>query len=100
MDAREPCCIRDEGRPLGVAFQEAISNRPEQRRLRAWVVSVREKAGHRLCQVSLHETNESEPLMRRRELVAMSKPGSHHYPGMSLEGGLITGQTASGVEMA
>lgn len=63
-------------------------------------MSVREKAGQRTCQVSLHETNESEPLMRRRELVAMSKPGSQHYPGMSLEDGLITDQTTSGVEVA
>ncbi len=94
------CCIHDEGRSLGVAFQEAIPNRPELRRSRAWVVSVREKAEQRLCQVSLHETNENEPLMRRRELVVMSKPGFHHYPGISLEDNLMTDQTASGVEVA
>jgi hypothetical protein len=44
MEGNRPCCIHDEGRFFGVAFQEEIPNRPELRRSRAWVVSVREKA--------------------------------------------------------
>jgi hypothetical protein len=37
-------CPKDEGRPLGAAFQEEASNHPELLWLRAMVMSVREKA--------------------------------------------------------
>ena len=37
---------RDGGRPSGAALQGEASNNPELRRLRAGVVSVREKASH------------------------------------------------------
>ena len=39
------CCIRDEGRPLGVADQAVIPNHPELHSLRAGVVSVCGKGG-------------------------------------------------------
>lgn len=37
-------CPKDEGRPLGAAFQEEASNHLELLWLRAMVMSVREKA--------------------------------------------------------
>jgi hypothetical protein len=40
-----PCCVRDEGRSLGIGLQDQISNHPKRLGLRVLVVSVREKAG-------------------------------------------------------
>ena len=42
----QPCCTRDEGRPLGTALQEEVPNHLPLRRLRAWVVSGEDTAGH------------------------------------------------------
>lgn len=54
--------MKDEGRPLGVGFQERASNHPKLLRLRAVVVSVGVKASRTyLEQVRIRETNESEP---------------------------------------
>ena len=55
-------CARDEGRPLGIGFQEQVSNR-----LQAAVVkshggeALEEKRDYKSVQVSIRETNESEP---------------------------------------
>ncbi|MCG5531226.1 hypothetical protein LRD18_10170 [Halorhodospira halochloris] len=68
-DVAAACCIQDEGRPLGAAFQEEAPNHPKLLRLRAVVVSVGEKAGS-TCQVWTTETNESEPLMRHRKVIS------------------------------
>jgi len=40
----QPCCTKDEGRPLEAAMQVEASNHRKLRRLRAGVVSVTEKA--------------------------------------------------------
>jgi hypothetical protein len=53
--------VKDEGGPLGIGFQEPASNLPKLLRLRAVVVSVGEKLKEDLEQVSIRETNESEP---------------------------------------
>jgi hypothetical protein len=37
-------CVRDEGRPLGIGFQERVPNHSKRRRLKAVVVSVGAKA--------------------------------------------------------
>ncbi|WP_172635710.1 hypothetical protein [Desulfobacter postgatei] len=44
----QPCCTKDEGRPLEAAMQVEASNHRKLRRLRAGVVSVTEKAGQDL----------------------------------------------------
>ena len=40
----QPCCTRDEGRPLAAGVQAQAANHLKLRRLRAGVVSVEEKA--------------------------------------------------------
>jgi hypothetical protein len=40
-----PCCVRDEGRSLGIGLQDQIPNHPKLHGSRVLVVSVREKAG-------------------------------------------------------
>jgi hypothetical protein len=65
---RKRCFIKDEGRPLGVGWQEQASNRLKLRWLRACVVSVDGKGGARPRQVRIEETNASEPLMRCRKV--------------------------------
>ncbi len=60
-----PCCIKDEGRPLGFGNQIPEPNRLMRHILRIFVVSDREKA-EKICQVSSEEMNANEPLMRCR----------------------------------
>ncbi len=45
------CCMKDEGRPLGIEMQILVPNHLELRGLRALVVSVEGKGAARLCQV-------------------------------------------------
>ena len=60
-------CTEDEGRPLGVGFQERASNHPKLLCSRDTVVSVGVKAsGTYPEQVRIRETNESEPSLTRR----------------------------------
>ena len=40
-----PCCVRDEGRSLGIGLQDQVPNHPKLHGSRVRVVSVREKAG-------------------------------------------------------
>ena len=40
-----PCCVRDEGRSLGIGLQDQVPNRRKRLGLRVPVVSVPEKAG-------------------------------------------------------
>ena len=54
-------CVRDEGWPLGIGFQEQVPNHSKLLWSRAVVVSVGEKREINLVQVSIRETNESEP---------------------------------------
>ena len=57
-----PCCIRDEGGPLGTGVQARVPNHLKLRWSRARVVSVQEKA-RKTRQVRVKETSASEPLM-------------------------------------
>ena len=55
-------CVKDEGRPLDIGFQERISNHPKRLRLRDVVVSVGVKVSRNISmQVSVRETSESKP---------------------------------------
>ena len=69
------CCTGDEGRPLGTGLQEQVSNHLKLRRLRAGVVSVKEKARGILRQVRIKETNASKPLMKCRKRMNGVKTG-------------------------
>lgn len=62
-------CTKDESGPLKIGFQELILNHLKRHGLSVLVVSVKEKAQHRLCQVGTEKTNESEPLMKCREVI-------------------------------
>jgi hypothetical protein len=63
----QPCCTRDEGRPLEVAVQAEASNCPLPLRSRDVVVSELGKGPARRDQVRTGESNESEPLMTCRK---------------------------------
>ena len=88
------------GWSLGVGLQEQAPNRLKLRWLRARVVSVREKAWQRLCQVRIKETSTSEPLMRCRKSSDGVETGGFLYPRISLWGGLLTARAASGIKVA
>jgi len=63
-------------------LQDLVTNHLVLRRLRAGVVSDEEKA-RLTCQVRVGKTSESEPLMKRRNILLMSKPGYEDGPGIS-----------------
>jgi hypothetical protein len=54
-------CVKDEGRPLGIGFQEQVSNHSKLLRPKDVVVSVGGKIREYFDQVSVRETNASEP---------------------------------------
>jgi hypothetical protein len=54
-------CARDEGGPLGIGFQERVPIQSKRQRSKDAVVSVGSKSEVRFGQVSIRETNESEP---------------------------------------
>ncbi len=56
-----------------------------RRALRVQVVSDREKAVEKNCQVCLEEMNESEPSTKCRYVKMLSKPGTERLPGMSAD---------------
>ena len=43
-----PCCVRDEGRSLGIGLQDRVPNHRKLRGAKVLVVSVSEKASHEL----------------------------------------------------
>jgi hypothetical protein len=53
--------VKDEGGPLGIGYQEQVPNHSRLLRSRAVVVSAGGKFKVNLEQVSVRETNESEP---------------------------------------
>jgi hypothetical protein len=58
-------CIRDEGRPFEVDFQELASNHLKLLWSKVMVVSVKEKS-EEIRQVRFRKTNELESLLTRR----------------------------------
>ena len=66
----------------------------------ARVVSVKEKAWQRLCQVRFKETSASEPLVRCRKYKDDVKTGGFLYPRISSWGSLLTAWAASGIKVA
>jgi hypothetical protein len=64
------------------------------------VVSVKEKAQQRLCQVWIKEMSSSEPLMRCRNIRVGVKTGVLGDLQDKSRGNLLTVWAASGIEMA
>lgn len=54
-------CVKDKGGPLGIGFQEQVSNHSKLLRPKDVVVSVGGKIREYFDQVSVRETNASEP---------------------------------------
>ena len=71
------CYLEDEGRPLGTGVQAQVPNHLKLQRSRATVVSVKEKADQRVCQVRSTETSASEPLRTCRKALDDAKTGGN-----------------------
>ena len=63
----KPCCMEDEGGPLGIGVQARVPNHLELLGSRALVVSVGGNGVARPRQVGSTKTNAGEPLMKCRE---------------------------------
>ena len=90
-------CVRDDGRPIGISFQERVLNQSKLLRSKGVVVSVGSKVRGRLGQVSIGATSASEPSLTRREASNAVKTRGARIPWERSVGYLITGQTAAGV---
>jgi hypothetical protein len=73
-NSKQPCCTRDEGRPLGPGLQDQGPNHRKLRRLNGWGGERCGKGGT-TRQVRAGKTNASEPLMtcRKRWSVAETR---------------------------
>jgi len=94
-----PCCMRDEGGPLGTGVQARVPNHLKLRWSRAKVVSVQEEA-RRTRQVRVKETSAGEPLMTCRKRRDDVKTGWASLTQEKPGGNLFTGQAASGIKVA
>ena len=83
------CCVRDGGRSSEGGLQGQPSNHLKLLRAKAVVVSVKEKA-RQTCQVSLKETNASEPLRKCRKRRDDVKTGGESLTRDKLRGHLLT----------
>jgi hypothetical protein len=80
--------------------QEQAPNRLKLQALRALVVSVEEKAGHRSCQVESKEMSASELLMTCRKGLGDVKTGGIFVTPGSVWGYVATAHMASGMKAA
>jgi hypothetical protein len=96
----QPCCTRDEGRPLEAAVQAEASNHPLLLPSREVVVRELGKGRARPGQVRTVESNASEPLMRCRKRRDEVKTGGESLPRDQSGGNLFTARAASGMKAA
>ena len=96
----QPCCARDEGRPLGAAVQAEASNHPLLLPSREVVVSGLGKGRARSCQVWTVESNASELLMKCRKRRDVVKTGGESLLREESGGHLFTAQMATGMKAA
>ncbi len=68
--------------------------------LRVFVVSDREKASPKTCQVSIEETNANEPLMRYRYGLNVVKTEGLKHSQDKHRRQLVSGGAATGIETA
>ena len=93
-------CTGDEGRPLEAGLQEQASNHLKLHWLRAIVVSVKEKARQRLCQVSIKEARKGDPLLTCRKRSNDVKTGWESLTQDKSKSNLFTAWMASGMKVA
>jgi len=96
----QPCCTRDEGRPLEAAVQAEASNHPLLLHSRDVVVSELGKGRAGPCQVRTVESNASEPLMTCRKRRNGVKTGGESLLRDKSGRHLSTAQMASGMKAA
>ena len=78
------CCMRDEGRSLGVALWEVTSNCRKLLRTKSLVVNVSVKRRKKYVKYGLERRAQANLwLKHRKDALLTSKPGSYHVPGMS-----------------
>jgi len=92
--------MKDEGRPLEVGLQELASNHLKLHWSRAIVVSVKEKAWQRPCQVRIREASASELLLRCRNEMDDVRTGGLTVLQDKSKRGLFTAWAASGIKVA
>ncbi len=92
--------MRDEGRPLGAGVQAQAPNPPLLLRSRGVVVSELGKGRVQPDQVSVEETNASEPLMTCRKRRNDVETAGVSLPWDKLGRCLLTARAASGMEAA
>jgi hypothetical protein len=87
-----PCCVRDEGRSLGIGLQDRVPNHRKLRGAKVLVVSVPEKAGRELVRC--------EP--RRRTQVnrrgGVESVGTSSKPGTVVSLGRVEARPAYGLD--
>jgi hypothetical protein len=97
---KQPCCTKDEGRPLGAGLQEQASNHLKRLWSKAMVVSVKAKGEARPRQVGAMETNTSESLIKCRKRRDAIKTRRESLTWDQSGGNLFTVQAVTGMEAA
>ena len=97
---KQPCCTRDEGRPLEAGLQGQASNHLKLLWPKVMVVSVKGKGAGIPRQVRTMKTNASEPLMTCRKRRNGVKTGGLSLLRDKPEGSLLIARVASGMKAA
>ena len=94
-------CVKDEGGPLGIGFQERVPNHSKRLRPKAVVVSVGTKVrGMTPSRCASGRRAKANPSMtRRKDMDVVKTRGVNLFWDKSV-GCLVTGQTATGVKGA
>jgi hypothetical protein len=94
-------CVRDEGGPLGIGFQERVPNHSKRLRSKAVVVNVGAKArGMTPSRCVSGRRAKANPSMTRRKELSVAKTRGVNLRWDKSVGCLVTGQTAAGVQGA
>jgi retron-type reverse transcriptase len=96
---KQPCCMRDEGRPLGIGLQDQVSNHRKLPGPMARVVSVLGKGGL-TRQVSAGKANVSKPLTTCRKRRDAIETRLQLLAWDKLGGSLSTAQAMAGMKAA
>lgn len=96
----QPCCTRDERRPLEAGVQAQASNHLLRRRLRGVVVSETGKGRARPGQVRIVKSNASEPPETCRKRRDDLETAGESLPRDQSGGCLLTARAAFGMEVA
>ena len=97
VSGRQPCCLRDGGRPSGIALQGEIPNRRKLLGSKALVVSVTGKGEARPRQVRVPELNTPQPLWTCRNSLDVTKPRGAILSWDESGERLLIGPTVTGI---